>query len=207
MKADGMSITETNNSGNNDDTSDKFKTLEKKFNFLAQEVSKSYIEKTSIRHKELEKKLSEFISLTEKKLFNKCEENIKTIMKISQNEQMVDQSKGTVILQLKPKQGHEEEYTTKSSELMECVKPYLLMVENVLEYKNYFQQLNNVSYSLCISECKNNLKNSVVNNTLNYDNVKYCLKDCYNLGSFNFKSYYEYIQNDLDLKSENMNKI
>jgi hypothetical protein len=186
---------------------EKYAEVEKKFEFLAQEASRTFLENTKNRHSELEKKIKEFIGQIEGTITKKCENEIKNIIEVSQNEQFYDQVRGNVLISRRPISGKEEEYTLQSQNLMQCMKPYLIFAETVLDHRNSYKQMNNYSYKFCLDECRSSLKNSFNNNSLNYDGVKYCLKDCYNLGSFNFKSYYQYMMANIEMKMEEFNKL
>jgi hypothetical protein len=186
---------------------EKLAEIEKKFEFLAQEASKSFLENTKNRHLDVENKIKEFIHLIEIKITKQCEKEIKNMMEVSENEQYYDQVRGNVMISRRPVVGKEDEFSLQSQNLMQCMKIYLANAETLLDYRNSYRQLNNLSYKFCIDECRAGLRGSFQNNSLNYEGVKFCLKDCYNLGSFNFKSYYQFMATNIDLKTEEFNKL
>lgn len=198
---------EKENLPGNESKENKYLKVEKKFEFLAQEASRSFLENTKIRHIELENKIKEFIRQIEGVITKKCDKEIKSISEVSQNEQFYDQIRGNILISRKPISGKEQEYTIQSQNLIQCIKPYLILAEVILDHRNSYKQMNNYSYKFCLDECRSSLKNSFDNDSINYDVIKYCLKDCYNLGSFNFKSYYQFITDNIDRKIEEFNKL
>ncbi len=191
----------------NESKENKYIEVEKKFEFLAQEASRSFLENTKYRHLEIENKIKEFIHKIEGTITKKCDKEIKNITEISQNEQFYDKIRGNILISRKPISGKEQEYTLQSQNLMQCIKPYLIYAEVILDHRNSYKQMNNYSFKFCLDECRSTLKKSFDNNSINYDGIKYCLKDCYNLGSFNFKSYYQFITDNIDTKIEEFNKL
>ena len=130
----------------NESKENKYLQVEKKFDFLAQEASRSFLENTKNRHIELENKIKEFIRQIEGVITKKCDKEIKSIIEVSQNEQFYDQIRGNILISRKPISGKEQEYTIQSQNLMQCIKPYLIFAEVILDHRNSYKQMNNYSY-------------------------------------------------------------
>ena len=199
--------TNATNNQNEKEIDTKLKELEQKFYYLAQEMSKTYLDNTSKRHRDIEQKISEFVKSAEKKIHSQCEDKINLVLSISENEPLVNETNGQVLVSIKPKRGKEEEYTLYTTQLTQCARPYLSLAEQVLEYRNFFKQLNNYAYSFCLNECKSDLIRKYKEGKVNYESVKYCLKDCYNLGSFNFKAYFDYVSEGVEINSKALEKL
>ncbi len=170
-------------------------------------MSKTYLDNTKKLYSKLDLNISQLVKLAESKIVSKCENEIKQIISVSDPQAVINDKTDQVLHTLKPKLGKEDEYNLYSDKLNECAKPYLVLTEQVFEYRNTFRQLNNHAYSFCMKECKDDLIKKNEEGKINFDRVKYCLKDCYNLGTFNFKSYFEFVSEGIKINTEQMDKL
>jgi len=181
--------------------------LIKKFNFLAHEMSKTYLDNTKQLNSKLDLNISQLVKLAESKIVSKCENEFKQILSVSDPQPIINEKTDQVLHTLKPKSGKEEEYNLYYSKFNECARPYVFLTEQVYEYRHTFRQLNNHAYSFCMKECEDDLVKKKEEGKINFDRVKYCLKDCYNLGTFNFKAYFDFVSEGVKINTEQMDKL
>lgn len=197
----------SNNLNKNEPNTSKMKELEKNFAILAEEVSKSYLDKTQFKYMELEKKVFDFVKMAEKKVLEKCEDVIKNMIEISNSETFINQDNNSMYVQMKPKTGKEREYSVVSSQLIKCCQPITSLSEQILLYSTNYKYMNNYAYSFCLEECKKNMLKASAEDKFDFSDLKYCLKDCYNLSSFNFKAYNDYLTKGIEYNTELLEKI
>jgi hypothetical protein len=169
---------------------------------MVQELSKKYIEVTQNQYNEIENKIINFLKIIDDKIQNKCQESIKKILSVSVlNEQ-------NNLLTLKPKEGQEKDYSEISKELIQCALPYLNYKISVINHREIFKKMNNMSYNSCIKNCKTNMINEQIKNgEIKFKELKNCLKDCYNLSNFNFRGYSNLMENGIKISTEELEKL
>jgi hypothetical protein len=185
---------------------EKIKELEEKFEFLAQEISQNYLKNTQLKHRDIDFKMNTLLNEVTKRVFTICEERMNNMMEMSEKETNVDMN-DKVTLTLKPKVGKEKDFSALAQEFLKCATPIVSLYEQVMNFKSTFNTMNNYSYSLCLTDCKNNLLKSNQEGHFKFEELKYCLKDCYNLGTFNFNTYYENLNNGLNINLDKLNKL
>jgi hypothetical protein len=183
------------------------KEFEKNFEYMSQEMARIYLQNTENEYKSLDENFLNFQKIATQKILSKCGSIVGKISLVSESVNQMEND--TLQITLKPKPGDEKEFDNLKNELFVCASPFMTLIDYDLNYKKYFEKLNDTSYSLCLKDCKNffSKKFSENQDDIKFNELKYCLRDCYNLSTFNFRSYYDSFMTGLENDLEEIKKL
>lgn len=173
--------------------------LIKKFDFIVQDISQKYLHSTNLDNDELEYNIDSFNKKVENRIQEKCSKEIENMLNAS--EIIVKHNSS---MSLVPKNGDNQPFLDASKEFELCsgeIYNLKLSVENMQEQ---FKKLNNTTFSNCIINCKNDL---VKGEEIKFDQIKFCLKDCYHISNFNFKGYRESMNSIIEMSNNELEKL
>jgi hypothetical protein len=170
------------------------------FNSLKQEIYKYYSNKIEDHNSEIEGRVKSLFADLEGKANKKCHDLLNRLTAVS--EKHVDITPEGTVTRFLPKAGSEG-FKEALSAYEDCANQIYLNIDGIAMLKEQFKTLNQKGWEKCSANCEKKLTDL----KFTIDGSRNCLLSCVNLMRFNFKSYAEIINEDIDNIYKEMNTI
>jgi hypothetical protein len=171
-------------------------TFETKFNFLVEKMEKE--EENSQDRDAIINKLKSFSDILLKSVQSSCKDKQDKIMIFAEIPKSSDK-----IDSIKPIIGHENDFLNAKNDYNNCIEIY----KTISDTLNYEIEILNLlglhSYTLCLDQCKTEVKE----NKSNEKNAQNCISTCLKYKNINSNAAYELIMNDIEESKKHLNKI
>ncbi len=206
------------------------KKIEKKFNFLLNEMNKKHndIDNKSFgdMDKVIQSKYQDVVNKVKAKITVDCKsqfEKLKVYTEYDKNWNIEGNTNSDNISneikididQLKSNRGYEREFKQAKEEYKKCSIDYENLISSLNIHSQVLSDLTVVSNQECLSECKNDIKRKAgisvngktenIGNTgqLNENQIRNCIDSCYRYRKYNLLAYNSAIYEKIDqLKKE-----
>jgi len=148
----------------------KEQKFEERFNYLLREVEKKMnIDDTNSYNSNDQMRIDNTINFLENKKSEKCKLEIEQLKKHSSNFYKLDNLENSYA-----EKGHQKEFEESKIKLEQCLKPMNTINNNFKDNINFYDNIIQGSFDICLKSIKDEIKNGKINENISRAKIETC---------------------------------